>query len=244
MFGIEITLSELQRMKKKHKEKEDFQKKRVVEIEQEKRYSQLKQNKKLKLHTASNQSVVPYQEPPKHINFFEDIEKALTLTKTNPEVEEEKRVEERKNMSMLGAGSIETSDVKPWYYDLNTTQPTDPKDKEKERKRNKRLQNEDPLMVMNKYLVEKKQTEPIEKPKKKIIPKKKTDKISQLRQERLEREKIEREKVAKLLGINQPVIKEDQPGYSSGSGYSQYSRGIIRDRNSVNKKENRGEKRK
>jgi len=190
----------------------------------------LKQNKKLKINNApANKSLVPFQEAPKHINFFEDIERSLS--KTNPEVEAEKRAEERNNMNLLVL-----NDAKPWYYDLNNTAPVDDiKDKEKERKKNRRLQNEDPLLEMNKYLYEKKKSEPTEKPKKKSIPTKKVDKLTQLRQERLVREKSEREKVTRLLGISQPSIKENT-GYSSGSGYSQYSKGIIRDRNSLNEK--------
>jgi len=122
-----------------HKEQEEKKRKRVLEIEQEIRYSALKDKNKKKKEDSKEEDpeayknatkVIPYEEPTqtedkplKHINFFEELEAGngqLMVGDKNADYEAEKKAEQqkedRKNTNYLVPP--QTSDFKvvaPWY---------------------------------------------------------------------------------------------------------------------------------
>jgi len=191
--------------------------------------------------TTSKIGKTETNQPLKHINFFEDIEREEKLMskkgekteigKGNSEYEAEKKTLDDRYTPYLGKGSLEAQKLKPWYNDSNNTQNLTEIEKLKAKKRKL---SQDPLSDMNKFLGQKKKIDEKKKEEDKKANKKKS--LDDLRKERLEREQYEREKVSKILGENSNtnkkndsyLHKKDDSQYSSG--YSSYTHAPARDR--------------
>ncbi|XP_028410051.1 leukocyte receptor cluster member 1 homolog [Dendronephthya gigantea] len=177
------------------------------------------------IESSVSTSLVSYNEP-RHINLFTEQETSSGGATTNIEYEAEKKAEQEKKEKALGIlkylGQSTSEDPKPWYLQKNEKKEEQSQDVDKKNKL-------DPLIKMNSFLdqrkqsrSEKKQRKEKKKHKERVKSKKKT--LADLREERLQREKSERLRAEKL-------IKDKKEGKSNqmeddpykDSYYSQYN---------------------
>merc|ERR1711988_22524 len=158
-------------------------------------------------------------DKPKHINFFEDLEKAASTH--NEEYMAEKREQEKRELmkytTFLGQSAAESKAVKPWYYDLSNQTRSE----ELQKKLEKRKDAQDPLLEMNKFISKTKKHRE-KQVKKSSKTQRCMSKFEKLRQERIERENAEKERIAKLLSYkiaDDPRVNAAYPPRPSSNQY-------------------------
>ncbi|KXJ27337.1 leukocyte receptor cluster member 1 homolog [Exaiptasia diaphana] len=214
---------------------EEKRAKRAALADQEARTSLLRakarSSSKESIATTSSEIVPVSDEPPRHINFFQDIEEGLRQG-SNAEYEAEKKAEQEKQekaiglLTYLGQSASEKHGEKPWYEKKNEQKKTE---QERDARDSKRKEALDPLTTMKKYLTAKEDFEKQkdkkhkkEHKKKKRKHKEKTSKkksIEELRAERLKREQSERTREKALVSSSRgekiPETEDNPYRYNS-----------------------------
>jgi len=167
-------LDRVRRDEENFQKEEEKKRKRLEEIEQDKRFVNLKgrvaqaksdaaertyseliaEQDGTAVAATATQSVPSASVQQGHINFFEDIDNLKSINTTNPEYEAEKKAKEEAEekkvglLTYLGESSAELATVKPWYYEGNA--PSLPEAKKKQDDRAK--YREDPMNDVHKLL--------------------------------------------------------------------------------------------
>ncbi|CAF1595770.1 unnamed protein product [Adineta ricciae] len=167
------------------------------------------------------QDAAATQNPQEHVNFFQLEEQGLKTTDaTNAEHEKEKKAEneefEKKIglLTYLGGSIVESKGSVPWYLERNNNNRSDVRDvsrTDREERDRLRIQKQDPLNHMSKYVDDLKRKREDENKSLSSNSTKKTSasstssssstssRIEQLRADRLKREAQERAKTATYL---------------------------------------------